>query len=159
MSDRSPVSEALSPAAAIVARRAQRPEILKRPTAKALDDSSDDDWDDDEASEESEPEEGEEEEEASDAEDGGGKRGRVTRHWVGHRPSGLDDEDDDRRKSLQEKTWERENNLGMSRHSGKERFSLPLCGVCLRCSAGAVGSFSNKPLSPKRQDFACMQSA
>ena len=29
-------------------------------------------------------------------------------------------------------------------------FSLPPCGVCL-CSAGAVGSFSNKPLSPKSE--------
>ena len=27
-------------------------------------------------------------------------------------------------------------------------FSLPLCVVCA-CSAGAVGSFSNKPLLPK----------
>ena len=30
----------------------------------------------------------------------------------------------------------------------RDGFSLPPCGVCLLC-AGAVGSFSNKPLSPK----------
>ena len=59
MSDQS--SETLSAAAAIVARRAQRPEIYQRPTAQAIDDSSDEEWDEDEASDESEPEECEEE--------------------------------------------------------------------------------------------------
>ena len=91
-----------SPAAAILARRASRAALPERLQEQAPYDSSDDEWD---------PEEDEgEEQEDGDAYEDGTTRGRVTAHYivpnVTQSSYGLEEEDD-RRKSLAEKAWER----------------------------------------------------